>query len=83
LAGHHYHSTGTRQAGDGWIMDGELTLHRVTQHVPSGVEANGSGPDPNGTSGSAFPRPRRSTAVADPCRRKGPVSLKIETILQQ
>jgi len=40
-----YRSTGIRQTGDGWIIDGELTMHGVTR-VPLAVEVNGFGPDP-------------------------------------
>jgi polyisoprenoid-binding protein YceI len=43
-----YRSTGLRQDGDGYILDGELTLKGVTRPVPLKVEVNGFGPDPLG-----------------------------------
>jgi polyisoprenoid-binding protein YceI len=49
-----YRSTGVRQAGDGWIVDGELTLHGVTRPVPLAVEANGFGPDRSGGQRAGF-----------------------------
>lgn len=44
-----YRSTGVRQADDGWIVDGELTLRGVSRPVPLTVEPNGFGPHPAGT----------------------------------
>jgi polyisoprenoid-binding protein YceI len=49
-----YQSTGVRQAGDGWLVDGELTLHGVTRQVPLAVEVNGFGPDPFGGQRAGF-----------------------------
>lgn len=43
-----YRSTGVRFAEDGWIVDGELTLHGVTRRVPLALEVHGFGPDPFG-----------------------------------
>lgn len=43
-----YRSTGVREDGDGYIVDGELTLHGVTRPVPLTLEVNGFGPDPYG-----------------------------------
>ncbi|MBN6053080.1 YceI family protein [Nonomuraea sp. RK-328] len=40
-----HRSTGVRQTGDGWAVDGELTLHGVTRQVPLAVEVNGFGAD--------------------------------------
>lgn len=40
-----YRSTGIRQTNQGWIVDGELTLHGVTREVPLAMEVNGFGPD--------------------------------------
>lgn len=49
-----YRSTGIRRAGDGWVIDGELTLHGVTRQVPLAVEVNGFGPDPWGGQRAGF-----------------------------
>jgi polyisoprenoid-binding protein YceI len=49
-----YRSTGVRQAGDGWIVDGELTLHGVTRPVPLAAEANAFGPDRGGGQRAVF-----------------------------
>jgi polyisoprenoid-binding protein YceI len=49
-----YRSTGVRRTGDGWVVDGELTLHGVTRPVPLAVEANGFGPDPFGGQRAGF-----------------------------
>ncbi len=38
-----YRSTGVRRAGDGWVVDGDLSLHGVTRQVPLTVEMNGAG----------------------------------------
>ncbi|MGH3585585.1 MAG: YceI family protein [Pseudonocardia sp.] len=43
-----YRSTGFRAVGDGWVADGELTLHGITRPVPLAVEINGFGADPWG-----------------------------------
>jgi polyisoprenoid-binding protein YceI len=39
-----YRSTGVRADGDGYIVDGELTLHGVTRPVPLVLEVNGFQP---------------------------------------
>ena len=39
-----YRSTGVRADGDGYIVDGELTLHGVTRLVPLALEVNGFQP---------------------------------------
>ncbi|WP_406313725.1 YceI family protein [Streptosporangium sp. NBC_01639] len=49
-----YRSTGIRRTDDGWVVDGELTLHGVTRPVPLAVEANGFGPDPFGGQRAGF-----------------------------
>jgi len=49
-----YRSTGIRQADDGWVIDGELTLHGVTRRVPLAVQVNGFGPDLNGGHRAGF-----------------------------
>jgi polyisoprenoid-binding protein YceI len=36
-----YRSTGIRRDGDGFVVDGELTLHGVTRSVPLALEVNG------------------------------------------
>jgi polyisoprenoid-binding protein YceI len=36
-----YRSTGIRHTDDGWLVDGELTLHGVTRQVPLTVEEPG------------------------------------------
>jgi polyisoprenoid-binding protein YceI len=49
-----YRSTGIGRTGDGWVIDGELTLHGVTRQVPLAVEAAGFGPDPFGGQRAGF-----------------------------
>jgi polyisoprenoid-binding protein YceI len=88
-----YRSTGIRQTDDGWIIDGELTLHGVTRQVPLAVEVTGFGPDPSGGQRAGF------SATADINRGdfgidqwtgggvvvgdKVSISLTIEAVLQQ
>lgn len=36
-----YRSTGVRHDGDGFVVDGDLTLHGVTKSVPLALEVNG------------------------------------------
>jgi polyisoprenoid-binding protein YceI len=91
-----FRSTGIRQAGDGWVVDGDLTLHGVTRQVPLTVEANGFGPDPFGGYRAGF------SATAQISRRefgvdivvpmdgggvvvgdKVSISLEIEAVLQK
>jgi polyisoprenoid-binding protein YceI len=43
-----YRSTSIRQEGDGFIVEGDLTLHGVTRQVPLRVELNGFTKDPWG-----------------------------------
>ncbi len=43
-----YRSTGVAEAGDGYWVDGELSLHGVTRPVQLKVDLNGFGPDPFG-----------------------------------
>ena len=88
-----YRSTGIRQIDDGWVIDGELTLHGVTRQVPLTVEANGFGSDPCGgqRAGSAGTAQinRRDFGIAIPMGGGGVVSdkvsisLEIEAVLQQ
>ena len=49
-----YHSTGVRAHGDGYVVDGELTLKGVTKGVPLTLELNGFGPDPYGGTRAGF-----------------------------
>jgi polyisoprenoid-binding protein YceI len=49
-----YRSTGVRAEGDGYILDGELTLKGVTKIVPLTLELNGFGPDPFGGTRAGF-----------------------------
>jgi polyisoprenoid-binding protein YceI len=88
-----YRSTSIRQNGDGWIIDGELTLHGVTRQVPLAVEANGFGPDPDGGQRAGFSATAqinradfgidRWTGGGAMVGDKVPVSLRIEAVLQQ
>jgi polyisoprenoid-binding protein YceI len=48
-----YRSTAARPTGDGWVIDGELTLHGVTRPVPL-TEAHGVGVDPWGNQRAGF-----------------------------
>jgi polyisoprenoid-binding protein YceI len=43
-----YRSTGVRPDGEGFLLDGELTLKGVTRPVPLRLEVGGFGPDPFG-----------------------------------
>jgi polyisoprenoid-binding protein YceI len=49
-----YRSTGLRRTADGWVIDGELTLHGVTRQVPLIGEVNGFSPDPFGGHQAGF-----------------------------
>jgi len=49
-----YRSTGIRRSGDGWVIEGELTLHGVTRQVPLAVEMNGFGTDSWGGQRAGF-----------------------------
>ena len=49
-----YRSTGIRRSDDGWVIDGELTLHGVTRQVPLAVEVNGFGSDQWGGQRAGF-----------------------------
>ncbi|MEU5884453.1 YceI family protein [Spirillospora sp. NPDC047279] len=40
-----YRSTGLRADGDGFVLDGELTLRGITRSVPLRLEIGGFGPD--------------------------------------
>src|SRR5260370_6377637 len=41
-----FRSTGVSADGDGFIVEGDLTLHGVTRRVPLHLEVNGFGKDP-------------------------------------
>ena len=49
-----YRSTGVRQDGGEFVIDGELTLKGVTKSVPLTLELNGFGPDPFGGTRAGF-----------------------------
>ena len=49
-----YRSTGIRQDGGDYVIDGELTLKGVTKSVPLTLELNGFGPDPFGGTRAGF-----------------------------
>jgi len=49
-----YRSTGVRRHGDGYVLDGTLTLKGVTREVPLTLELNGFGPDPYGGTRAGF-----------------------------
>jgi polyisoprenoid-binding protein YceI len=49
-----YRSTGIRQTDDGWVIDGELTLHGITRQVPLAVEVNGFSSDQWGGQRAGF-----------------------------
>jgi polyisoprenoid-binding protein YceI len=88
-----YRSTGIRQTDDGWIIEGELTLHGVTRQVPLAVEVNGFGPDLNGgrrVGFSATAEINRGDFGIDRWSGGGAlvgdkvsISLEIEAVLQQ
>jgi polyisoprenoid-binding protein YceI len=49
-----YRSTGVRRHGDGFVVDGQLTLKGVTRDVPLALELNGFGPDAYGGTRAGF-----------------------------
>ena len=49
-----YRSTGVRQDGNYWVVDGELTVHGVTRQVPLLLELNGVALDPYGSTRAGF-----------------------------
>ena len=49
-----YRSTGVRPHGDGYVVDGQLTLKGVTKDVPLALELNGFGPDAFGGTRAGF-----------------------------
>jgi polyisoprenoid-binding protein YceI len=49
-----YRSTGLRQQGSDYVLDGQLTLKGVTRDVPLTLELNGFGPDAYGGTRAGF-----------------------------
>ncbi len=49
-----YRSTGLRPHGDGYVLEGELTLKGITRSVPLTLEVNGFGPDAYGGTRAGF-----------------------------
>ena len=49
-----YKSTGIRADGDGYVLDGELTLKGITKSVSLTLEVNGFGPDAYGGTRAGF-----------------------------
>lgn len=49
-----FRSTGLRQTGNGWLVDGELTIKDVTRPVVLDVEFTGAMEDPEGAARIAF-----------------------------
>jgi polyisoprenoid-binding protein YceI len=88
-----YRSTGIRRTDDGWVIDGELTLHGVTRRVPLAVEVNGFGPDPFGAQRAGFSATAqinrgdfgidRWTGGGVVVGDKVSISLEIEAVLQK
>jgi polyisoprenoid-binding protein YceI len=58
-----YRSRSIRADGDGYVVDGDLSLKGVTKQVPLTLELNGFGPDPYGGTRAGF------TATAEINRR--------------
>ena len=86
-----YRSTGVRYADDGWVVDGELTLHGITRPVPLAVTPTRFGPGPGGEQRAGFSataRVNRSEFNIDQWTGGGvvvsdkvSVSLEIEAVL--
>lgn len=85
-----YESTGVRRAGEGWVVDGILSLHGITRPVPLAIADTGFAADPDGGARAIF----SATALID--RRefgidrwtaggvvgtKVPISLEITAVL--
>jgi polyisoprenoid-binding protein YceI len=49
-----YRTTGLRHDGDGFVVDGDLTIRGVTRQVPLKLEVDGFGPDPYGGTRAGF-----------------------------
>ena len=88
-----YRSTGLRRTDDGWVIDGELTLHGRTRRVPLTVAANRFGPDPDGGQRAGFSATAqlnrsdfgidRWTGGGAVVSDKVSISLEIEAVLQK
>jgi polyisoprenoid-binding protein YceI len=91
-----YRSTGIRGTDDGWVIDGELTLHGVTRQVALAVEVNGFSPDPFGGQRCGFSATaqinRREFGIDSTIPMDGggvvvgdkmSISLEIEAVLQK
>jgi polyisoprenoid-binding protein YceI len=91
----NYRSTGVRSTSDGWVVDGELTLHGVTRPVPLALEVNGFGPDRSGAQRAGFSATaqisRRDFGIASipidgggvVAGDKVSISLEIDAVLQK
>jgi polyisoprenoid-binding protein YceI len=66
-----YRSAAVRHTDDGWVIEGDLTLHGVTRPVPLTVEANGFGPDGFGGERAGF------SATAQISRRDFGIDLNV------
>jgi polyisoprenoid-binding protein YceI len=87
-----YRSTGIGHTGDGWIVDGELSVHGITRQVPLAVAVNGFGPGPNGGRRAGFSATAqinrgdfgidRWTGGGAVVSDKVSISLEIEAVLQ-
>jgi polyisoprenoid-binding protein YceI len=49
-----FRSTGVRLAGDGYVLDGELTLKGIERPISFDLELGGFGPDPYGGTRAGF-----------------------------
>jgi polyisoprenoid-binding protein YceI len=49
-----FRSTGIRREGDGFVLEGDLTIRGVTRPVSLAFEVNGFGPDPFGGTRAGF-----------------------------
>ena len=50
----NYRSTGIRQDGEDYVLDGELTLRSITQPISLRLEPGGFGQDPTGATRTGF-----------------------------
>ncbi|MGH4019051.1 MAG: YceI family protein [Pseudonocardiaceae bacterium] len=89
-----YVSSEVRPDGDGWVVDGELTIRDVTRAVPLALEITGFGPDPSGGTAAGFRATaeinRRDFGVEIPMDGAGMlvgetvwISLDIRAVLQE
>ena len=49
-----FRSTGVRQDGEDYVLDGELTLKTITKPISLRLELGGFGPDPYGGTRTGF-----------------------------